>query len=296
MAKHFDKDGNELKVDQKTDDERKAAFEAICKKAILVNMTRKQISNIPFDVVTSKKCADWLGVKDSSMIQVRKFLFNPERLSKPRSLINDALLMVWNHTRPWDNIGYRLLPMEYYDDFNETFGKIKDEFEEAVKEFIDNYDTYLAESKKLLGKAYNKADYPDKAQLTQFFSLDIHTSKFPDIDDIRLNLSGPELMAMQTEITEKYDEMLNSSVEELFSMFNEGIVDDQMAFSLIETIEKMNEVVNNAEIELKLTEARQKLKYMGVKAKTTKKPEEDDDAMMVMDDVDGLEDVMDDYI
>ena len=292
MGKQFDKDGNELKVDEKTNKERAAAFEAICKKAILVNMTRKQISNMPFDVQTSKKCATFLEVKDETMIQVRKLLFNPERLSKSRSLINDALLMVWNHTRPWDNIGYRLLPMEYYDDFNETFGKIKDEFEEAVKEFTDNYDTYLKESKKLLGKAFNKNDYPDKAQLGQYFSLDIHTSKFPDIDDIRLNLSGPELMAMQQDVTEKYEEAMESGVNELLRMIDDPNFDRNEVNTLIGTIATLN-VAGNPEIEMKLAEIKEDLSKAGI---NIKKDEPEEESMMVMDEVEGLEEVMDDYI
>jgi hypothetical protein len=292
--KEFDKDGKEVKVSAKVDKDRKAAFEAICKKAILVNMSRKQISNMPFDIQTSNDLCKTLGVTDNTMIQVRKLLFNPERLSKIRSLTNDALLMVWNHTRPWDNIGFRLLPMEYYDDFNETFGKIKDEFEEAVKEFEDNYENYVKESKKLLGKAFNKADYPDKAQLPNYFNLEIHTSKFPDIDDIRLNLSGPELVAMQEEITGQYHDTINKSINTLITMITSADgFDTAEVKNLINIIKSLN-IADDAEINMKLAEITETLTASGVDLEE-EEVKDDNESMMVMDDLDGFDDIIDDY-
>ena len=289
--KQYDKDGKELEVDKKTEKERKTAFDAISKKAILVNLSRKQISNNPFDVKTTNKTAKWLNVAEPSMLQVRKFLFNPERLAKIRSLINDSLLMVWNHTRPWDNIGYRLLPMEYYDDFNETFGKIKDEFEEAVKEFIDNYDNHLVESKKLLGKAFDKNDYPDKSQLSTYFNLEIHTSKFPDIDDIRLNLSGPELMAMQSELVGQYDETIQSSINELAEMIESGVAKKHCG-TLLRVIKKLN-IDDNPEISMKIAELETSI---GVEKEADKK-EDTPESMMIMDDLEDMDDdLIDDYI
>ena len=276
----YDKDGKEIKVDEGTEKDRQAAFVAISKKAILINLSRKQISNMPFDVNTSNEAAKLLGVTDPNMIQVRKLLFNPDHLAKIRSLINDALLMIWNHTRPWDNIGYRLLPMAYYDDFNETFGKIKDEFEEAVREFTDNYDKYVKESKAILGKAYNKNDYPDKAQLSQFFNLQIHTSKFPDIDDIRLNLSGPELVAMQKDLTEKYKGILTESIDELIKLTRAETRNPNEVARLMMIIEKLN-ADDNAEITMQLEEVKEKLGSAFVDLNE----DIDDESMMVMDDI-----------
>jgi len=287
--KQFNSDGTEVKVPEKIEKDRQAAFDAIRKKAILVNMSHRQISNIPFDVQLSDKVAKDIGMGDKSMLQIRKCLFNPERLSKVRSLINDALLMVWNHTRPWDNIGFRLLPMEYYDDFNDTFGKIKDEFEEAVNEFADNYLTYVDESKKLLGPiAFRKEDYPDVNNVRKYFNLEIHTSVFPEIDDIRLNMSGPELVAMQKEITEKYEGVINETMTELLNLVSNN-ADGGTIAKHIKMVEKLN-IGSNPEIDLKLSEIKATL-GTPIKSDTPTK-----ESMMVMDDIDDLEDIMDDYI
>lgn len=288
----YDSDGKEIKVPEKLDKQRKAAFEQICKKAILVNMTRKQISNMPFDVQSSNQLCEMMEVTDQHMFQVRKLLFNPQRLSKIRSLINDALLMVWNHTRPWDNIGFRLLPMEYYDDFTETFSKIKDEFEEAVKEFIDNYDEILEESKKMLGKAFNKHEYPDKSQLSNYFSLEMHTAKFPDIDDIRLNLSGPELVEMQKDLVDKYQQVQKAQIQNIVAYIGMGDRSQEDIDRLIDIADKLN-IDEDAELVMMIEEIKDRFKLAEMdKSKKEKK----DESMMVADDIEGMDEVIDGYL
>lgn len=305
MAKQYDSKGKEIKLTEQQEKERQAAFEAIQKKAILVNMTRSQISNMPFDVTTSKKVVEAFGVKDDTMIQVRKFLFLPQRLSKIRSLINDAMLLVWNHTRPWDNTGFRLLPMEYYDDFTDTFGKIKDEFEEAVREFIQNYDDYVAESKKLLGKVFNKNDYPDKSTLNTYFALEINTAKFPDIDDVRLNLTGAEILKYQTETINKYDELTSEQIKSLCEGAKK-LSNTAAAIKMVKSAERLN-ITNNSEMALLITETKEAINFGdGVIYPETDNPESlkvtsdigegASESMMVKDDLEDLDDVMDDYL
>lgn len=278
MAKVYDSKGNEVKVDSKTEKARRAAFEQISKKAILVNLDRRQISNLPYDVNLTAKIAKDYGLESPDLIQVRKFLFNPQRLAKIRSLVNDALMMIWNHTRPWDNIGYRILPMEFHDDFQEAFSKIKDEWEEEVENFVDNYDSYVAEAKKMLGKAFNKNNYPDKAQVKDMFELSVITAQMPDIDDIRINMSGPELMQMQQDITEKFEGTIESTVEELSNLVEKGNPD---AYELFKLARSLNNVTKNSEVEVRLAELEQLLEEKGLTP--------DANSMMVMDDLEDLD-------
>lgn len=285
----IDKDGKQVKKlskDMKV--KRKAAFEAISKKAILVNMTRKQIANLPFDIkLADKICKDY-GVKQKSYIQVRKCIFNPQYLINIRALVSDALLMVWNNTRPWDNVGYRILPMSHYDDFNKTFGKIKDEFEEAVQLFIDNYDVYVAEAKKDLGSTWDKSNYPDKATLSQHFLLDIQTSQFPDINDIRLNLSNDELVDMQDDYVKKYDDVIRSSIKDLIALIDNGDKDEAMKlFSLIKTLNVVNDP--SLDLQIKTFEEQIKIKF-SINTLESKKTDDNPDDMMIMNGLDDLDD------
>lgn len=230
------KDGTNRELAADIEKKRKAAFEAISKKAMLVNLERKQLANYIFDVQFSEKVRKEFKIESPGMLQVRKCIINPQHFANVRSIINDAMLMLWNHTRPWDNIGFRLLPMDLYDDFNDVFTKIKDEFEEAVQLIVDNWDKYVEEAKKLLGKAFNQADYPASTDVREMFELKVTTHQLPDIDDVRLNLSGEELLDLEDEIRDKYNlnmtdarSMLQGNISMLISLIGN---DDHVTVSV----------------------------------------------------------------
>ncbi len=277
MTLNIDKDGNEIKIPDKIETYRKAAFEQLSKKAILVNVTRRQLQNVVFDITLSEKVAKDYGVSDDC-IHLRKFLFNPERLSKIRSLLNDAEIHVLNHTRPWENTGFALLPMEYFDDFQDTFQKIKDNFEEAVKEFVDAYPDILKESRKMLGKAFDKSNYPDKSLVKDLFELEIQTAEFPDVDDVRLNLTGEELVTLTDETRVLYDDTLKEVMNDIFACIGHEENKDSIV-KMLSFAQKLN-ITNDVDVQMQIDTLRAEF---GVDEDTTE-PDSVPDDMMIMSD------------
>lgn len=301
MAK-VDKDGNEVGLNPKQEKARQKSYEQLAKKALLVSMHKKTFANFPFDpVFTDQVVKKYLKTDNSNLVVIRKFLIDPKHMKNIRSLANDALLMVYNYTRPWDNVGYRLLPMELWDDFNETFSKIKDEFEEAVQVFVDNWDDYKAEAKKALGPIYRETDYPDKSALRGLFELKIETSNFPDIDDIRLNLTGEDILAMEKEAVEKYSSAIADAREELLKQLEDlekelrnASGDPDKAARWIKIIEKLN-IDEDPQVNIKLESTKDLLKNTKTNKKDLKKQSEisEEDMLLTSDeDFDELDDFM----
>jgi hypothetical protein len=272
----YDDDGNVIEVPENLEKARQAAFEQIRKKAILIDLKRRQFSNMPFDQDATDLCTKAIGANDQQL-QVRKFLIKPEYLSTIRNIMNDAGLLVVNHTRPWENVGPRVLPMEFYDDFTEAFGQCVDEFEAELDKLIQNWDSYVKEAKKNLGSAFKKTDYPTKDQLRDIFHLSIETSEFPNIEDIRLGLGGAELLEMQNEVSEKYTDALHEAFDEAMKGIEKASTKTEatMFYNIASTLN----VAGNAELEMKLTEA---LDNHGDMISL----DSDDESMMVMDDID----------
>lgn len=301
MAK-VDKDGNEVGLNPKQEKARQKSYEQLAKKALLVSMHKKTFANFPFDpVFTDQVVKKYLKTDNSNLVVIRKFLIDPKHMKNIRSLANDALLMVYNYTRPWDNVGYRLLPMELWDDFNETFSKIKDEFEEAVQVFVDNWNDYKAEAKKALGPIYRETDYPDKSALRGLFELKIETSNFPDIDDIRLNLTGEDILAMEKEAVEKYSSAIADAREELLKQLEDlekelrnASGDPDKAARWIKIIEKLN-IDEDPQVNIKLESTKDLLKNTKTNKKDLKKQSEisEEDMLLTSDeDFDELDDFM----
>ena len=214
------KDNKVINAPKVSKKRKNTAFEHMKKKAMLVKLTRRQLSNYIFDIKNKDDIIKKYGVKNKEFIIVTKTLFNPQHLLNIRSAANDAQLLMLNVTRPWDNIEYRLLPMGVHADFTKTFSKIKDTFEEEVQKFIDNYDAYIKEAQDTLGKLFNKINYPVKSDLKDYFELSIKTKELSDIDDVRLNLSNEDLNLLINDELEEYQDKIDNAFNRLINLVN----------------------------------------------------------------------------
>jgi len=222
MLKKVDKEGmlieSELSKEMQT--KRNLAFEAMKKKALLVTLERTVFANFIYDVnFTTKICKD-NKITDQSFIQVRKCLLHPRHVEKLMNITNDAIMLLWNLTKPWDNNDYRVLPMELYDDLTMHMQKLQEHHEEAVQEFVDNYDNYIDEAKQSLGSAFDKNNYPDKNNIKDVFILKVVTRELPEIDDIRLNLTEQELVDLQNEASSSFQSSINTAQNKLINMLD----------------------------------------------------------------------------
>lgn len=223
MAKNsptVDADGNVNKILSDTMEVgRKRAFEAIKKKALLVTLERSLFTNFVFDTALNDKICEKFGIADDTVLHVRKCLIHPRHMEQLMNITNDAIMLLWNLTRPWDNSDFRILPMEMYDDFQLTFQKLKDDFEDVRETFKTNWPDYVKEAKTTLGKAFNKDDYPEQSELDSIFVLNVVTRELNDPDDLRLNLTEQELIDLEADAGSKYKDSVSQ-------------VQDQVVFTL----------------------------------------------------------------
>ena len=135
----------------------------------------------------------------------------------------------------------------------------------------------LPEAKKTLGKAFNKNNYPDASQVKDLFELEIETTPLPDIDDVRLNLIGPELVKMQRQIAQKFDDGIEKYLDFLEKYL---VTNSQEANTLIAVAKQLN--ANDVpEYDMRITEL--EAKY----GSEAEKPEpKEAESMMVMEDID----------
>jgi len=188
MSSHpiVDADGNiDKSMSPLMEKGRKRAFESIKKKALLVTLERSMFTNFIFDTALNDKICKQFKIQDDSVLHVRKCLIHPRHMEKLMNITNDAIMLLWNLTRPWDNSDFRILPMEMYDDFQLTFQKLKDDFEDVRETFKTGWPDYVKEAKATLGQAFNKDEYPSVNELDSIFVLNVITRELNDPDDLR---------------------------------------------------------------------------------------------------------------
>jgi len=207
MSSHpiVDADGNiDKSMSPLMEKGRKRAFESIKKKALLVTLERSMFTNFIFDTALNDKICKQFKIQDDSVLHVRKCLIHPRHMEKLMNITNDAIMLLWNLTRPWDNSDFRILPMEMYDDFQLTFQKLKDDFEDVRETFKTGWPDYVKEAKATLGQAFNKDEYPSVNELDSIFVLNVITRELNDPDDLRLNLTEQELIDLEADAGAQY--------------------------------------------------------------------------------------------
>lgn len=95
-------------------------------------------------------------------------------------------------TLPWYADGTGMLASNLYMDFAQEFQKRRMEYEKAVQEFLNNYDSLKARAQMSLGDLYNEGDYPTVAQLQYSFSCEVTYMPVPDVTDFRVELPEAE--------------------------------------------------------------------------------------------------------
>ena len=177
-------------------------------KAVLANLSisswgvRRKEDEVADEVLKSKD-----ATKESGLFTKR--LLNKKAMKAIRAVRHSARAYHHMHTAPWMNDGTRILPTALYADYSAQMGKYRDEFDEAVKEFIKLYPTYIEQSRKELGKLFREADYPSAASLKARFAFDIIICNCPDSSDFRANLSDDDLKQIKSD----WDRRVNGQMD-----------------------------------------------------------------------------------
>jgi hypothetical protein len=197
--------------------------------------------------------------------------------------------------------------MDLYDDFTKLFGKLQDEFEEAVAEFISNYEDYVADAKKHLGKLFDKKNYPPKSQLHDLFKATIETDNLPDIDDVRLNLTAEDLLDIEKtavgDIADKWSKIQKMLIDRMTNykaILGAGGVSDDMKNRINEDVKLLEEaeVFDNdsskfsVDASIAIEAVKEALEAQGVKVSKSLDTEVvDESSMMIADDDMDLDDL-----
>ena len=107
--------------------------------------------------IDKKKAQEALG---SDWARAKKSLIDQEPLKKIRSIKNAAYNAVRGMSLPFPIKGILFVPFGNIEKIDEMLQTDKIYFEQAVEEFLREYDYLVADAARILGPLYNYEDYP----------------------------------------------------------------------------------------------------------------------------------------
>lgn len=161
----------------------------------------------------------------------------------------------YDNTLCWGDNNERLLPAENYFDYVNTMNKLKSDFQQAVNDFLKNYDEVITDAKRRLNGMYNDKDYPSRLEIESKFGFKTTFMPVPDTD-IKIAMLKGEVdkikMDIENELTNRLTEAVAGiweRIHEQLKSMKEKFADEKAIFrdslfgnlqELIELLPKLN--------------------------------------------------------
>lgn len=115
-----------------------------------------------------------------------KALLAKAALSSIRTIATAARSYHYDMTLPWAEDGGRLLPATLYMDYAKNMASMKNQFDQAVSDFLAGYAEHVEDAKTRLGTMFNEKDYP--ADVKDKFKFGVTILPLPAASDFRVSL------------------------------------------------------------------------------------------------------------
>ena len=165
----------------------------------------KQDRGISDEVTTMKKA-------EMGTAKVTKYLFakNPKhhRIVKLRQLI---LKWLKQSTYRWNN-AQDLLPTVDLEKFKQDYDKYESEFNTAVEDFLDNYQTLVSDEAFKQGDMFDENDYPSVEELRKKFNMRLYVSEVPS-HDFRCQVAQDTADSLKAEYQQQADDIVHNVID-----------------------------------------------------------------------------------
>lgn len=119
----------------------------------------------------------------------------------------------YKNTLPWID-GMGIIKTEGYIAFTRMMGDHKIKWENAVREFIDDYPSLRDDARLLLGSLYKDEDYPEPETVAAKFRMDVSFYPVPSADDWRVDIADSQMDALREQVTAKVMESQGKAMRE----------------------------------------------------------------------------------
>lgn len=131
--------------------------------------------------------------------------------------------LFYKFTLPWRDEGIRILPSAAWEDFSSEERAARREFDEAVGEFLVNYDAHRNRARAALNGLFSESDYPPVEVVRSKFAVRTSWFPLPDSADFRVDLPEEVRQQLASEIDSGVSESLKVASEALYTRLGDAL-------------------------------------------------------------------------
>ncbi len=172
-------------------------------KAMLISLSIGYWSARKLDKKESKRVTEHHKVTDKAARVTKSLL--PEEFGSYKAIANANVAARQEHYRltlPWTDGGSRILLATQYESYSEIMRPLRQDFDSASKEFMQQYPSLYESAKRDLKTLWKQEDYPSVADISGKFYFSIRVLPLPEADDFRVNLENTDVELIRDQIRE----------------------------------------------------------------------------------------------
>ena len=195
---------------------------SIQSEAMLVSLSISKWSGRKVDhsaaekVITDAGASEGIGSFNKRLIAYRA-------LRPVVTVANQARKYHNYHTTPWDDYGFRLLPVGLHTQYQAKMDGFEEKFEDAKIQVISDYAYYKTVAKKDLGSLYDTNDYPTSDELEEALQFNLIVKPIPDGKHLVIDISAAALQKARDKINKEQSELTVKAVSSLYGRIGDAI-------------------------------------------------------------------------
>jgi len=189
---------------------------SIANNTMVVNLQISVWSGFKLDKGMSQKVTTEANA-EADAARVNKHLVPKESLKEIVSAQGALRTHFYENTLPWGDNGDRLLPRLSFMDFMQEHGRLNEEFNNAVENFIS--EKYLAARDKAsfrMGELFKATDYPEPEQLRRRFAVNLDVHGVPTGQDFRVDMDSNTVDMLRQQIEAKNQERVTAAMRDVW--------------------------------------------------------------------------------
>ena len=192
----------------------------LCETAMLVKlgtsrwMGAKTSKAVSHEVCVQKDADDDAGDWKTYLIPKEAL----KDINNARSRARSAWLQ---HSLPWQDGGFRILPSALFMTWRKEMRKVMDDFDAAVAAFLIKYPEYVAAADERLGKLGEECQLPSVDEIKGKFGIYLDVLPMPNDADFRMAIDEEEMEEIRSQAKTTIKNSLDKAMKELVKQFGE---------------------------------------------------------------------------
>lgn len=196
---------------------------SLTNSALLVSLNISQWTGRKLD----KTATNTVEVNHSTEKRVgnytKKLLPGAKELDRISALAQSIRQFFYTNTLPWSTEGNRIISSKNYMDFTTEYKRRKNEFDQAVNDFIAVYPNLKAAAKSKLGNLFQEHEYPTPQYLVGAFKCEVAFYPLPDVSDFRVEISETEKQTFLATMRETETKAIKECWSRLYTVVEKAV-------------------------------------------------------------------------